>query len=695
MPKKIEIDVDVNSEGAVRNTDKLAESLDSAASSTEKLSGETSELAGGLEEMGGAFGGAISGAKALGQQFLKLLANPIVAVIAGIVVVLGTLFKAFSRTEAGGNKLNKGFAILSGAVSSFFKVIEPVASFIVDVVVGAFEQLGKAADTASKIVEGALDLFGFDEAAESVRNFNSATKQLLDDTTKLADLEAQLLKGRREQSLIEKQALIDAENLRQLRDDESLSIDERIKKNEQLGEVLETQLGNELEIANKALKAAELRLKIDGETTENLDALAEAQLEILDINERINGQQSEQLANLNSLRNEQKAAAEEARKAAEERRKAAEEEARKAEEARQAELKAEQDRADAIFKIEEELRLSKLESEEAAREKSIAAVNAEFDEKFRIAEGNAELEAELFRTQQQRINEINEEFAAKRLEAERAAKEKELQTGLEFKQLRYEAGLDDPNITPEELIARFEAQQEAQAEIDALTLEKAQIDFENGLITQQERDLILLQQKEKQAKEEEKINNIKIENEKRLQQAVTDAAVGGLNVLASLNEDSKELQAAAMIADSAVAIGKTVVNTQAGNAAALALGIAQAGPIAGPPLAAPAIAANNIQAGLSIAGIVAGKAKALAGLKKSGGGSASTPPLGSAPSGGSASAPALSSDTLFASSDVEGQETEEIGTGAGINQVKAIVVESDITKAQNNVSGFREASEIG
>ena len=304
MAKEIIVNVDVNTKDAVKGVDSLDKSMSSLSDTTEKQAQSTDKLSESLEESGGAFGSAVGGAKALGKQFLALMANPIVLVISGIAVVLGTLFKAFSRTEAGGGKLNKGMNLLSGVFSSFMNVIEPVATFIVDVLVGAFESFGEAADKALGEVAAGLAFLGFDSAADSVRNFTAATGELVKKTNELSDLENNLLKTRREQRLIEKQALIDAEKLRQQRDDESNSLQERIEFNKQLGAVLQKQSKDELAIAGDALRAAQLKLEIDGETTEALDGLADAKLEILDINERINGQQSEQLANENSLRNE-------------------------------------------------------------------------------------------------------------------------------------------------------------------------------------------------------------------------------------------------------------------------------------------------------------------------------------------------------------------------------------------------------
>ena len=304
MAKKLEIDVEVNTAKAVQGVDNLTKSTDKLGESAEGVSKTTESLGGSLDSLGGGFGGAISGAKALGKQFLALIANPIGLVIAAIAVAVATLYKAFARTETGGNKLSKGMNVLSGVMSSFFKAIEPIAVFIVDVAVGAFESLGKAAEEAAKLVSSALEFLGFEEAAKAVKKFVESTGELIDKTTELSDLEAKLLKTRREQSLIEKQALIDAEKLRQQRDDESNSLAERIEFNRQLSDVLQKQSEDELAIANDALRVAQLKLQIDGETTEALDGLAEAQLELLDIEERINGQRSEQLANENSLRNE-------------------------------------------------------------------------------------------------------------------------------------------------------------------------------------------------------------------------------------------------------------------------------------------------------------------------------------------------------------------------------------------------------
>ena len=595
--KTIEIDINADSSKAVKSVDQLNDELkkmtklrDSAtdpakikeynkqiqslADEQKKLTSTTEEQKKGLEDLGGAFGGAISGAKALGKQFLALIANPIGAVLAAIVVVVGTLYKAFSRTEEGGNKLNKGTNALSGVFNAFLKVLEPIASFLVDVLADAFNYIGNEIDKFVTDLTGALKIIGLDGAADAIDNFANSTSALIDKTNELSDLEAKLLKSRREQGLIEKQALIDAEKLRQKRDDESNSLQERIEFNRQLSEVLQKQSKDELAIAGDALRAAQLRLEIDGKTTEALDGLAEAKLEVLDIEERINGQLSEQLANENSLRNEGRAAS--------------------AERIKQIEDEA-QARVDALEKIKERER--------------------------------ADIEAE--------------------------------EEG-DFEDFEIEGGID-PEL-------------------------KAYIDLVNSKLEYDEEAAL---RKEQILREEVEAERAANEAKAAIQSQYIDSVSSGIKLLASFAGDSKAAQAASIIAENAAGITKMVISNNIANAGALATpqAIATSG-----ASAIPVITANNITTGLSIASAIKATADGLSKLKK--GGSAGTKP--SLPSGGgSASAPSINEDTLFSTQNLQGQESENVGEGAGINQIKAVVVESDITNVQKKINDIETTSEIG
>ena len=627
MARKIEIDIDVDSSQAVKGVDALGKSTDNLADSTDSLSASTTDLESSLGGLSGGLGGAIDGAKGLGKQFLALIANPVGAVIAAITVVLGTLFKAFSRTEEGSNKLNKGMNALTGVFNAFMQLIEPIASFLVDTFAAAFNHVGNEIDKFVSNLTSALEILGFDDAANGIDNLVNSSSELIAMTNELSDLESKLLKTRREQSLIEKQALIDAENLRQQRDDESNSLQERIEFNRQLGEVLSKQSKDELAIANDALRAAQLKLEIDGKTTEALDGLAEAQLEILDIQERINGQQSEQLANENSLRNEGKAAAKE--------------------------------RAD-IRKSEEEAKAKQLEEDKAKSEEA-AKLAAEIEEK--------------------------------KLQLERESGERAIALQQELKLLRAEAGLADEDATPDEIRAAFEAKAEVENEVFEMQQATLQERFDNGLILEEERNA------QKELLEQQHQNNIeglKSESIKRISdkekkaekdkddlrkltsKATLDTANNLFGALSSLAEEgSAEAKA--------IAIGQATINTYQGVTSALA-----ATSVIPDPFGTVLKFANA--AAIGIAGIA--NVKKISDTKignKSGGGGAGV----SIPSSAPASAPSLNTETLFSTQNLEGADTEEIGGQQGINQVKAIVVESDITNAQNTINNIEEKSEIG
>lgn len=287
------------------------------------------------------FNAASTAAKGLGISMgLALLPiTAIVAVIAGLVAY-------FKRTEEGGNKLNKIMAILG---ATFSKVVE-VVSFMGEAMVKAFESPKEAITKLWNLIKeniinrftGLIDTFkafgkvlqgvftldmgkikegskefaeswiqsvtGVDNLTTKLKNgFNSLGKSIADAAAqgaKLADAEAQLKKMERTAERTKLEYQKNAELLRQQRDDQSKSVDERIKKNEELGAVLKKQLNAELAIANKALEVANMRIAIEGESTENIDEREAALLKIAEIEERVTSQESEQLSNLNGLRKE-------------------------------------------------------------------------------------------------------------------------------------------------------------------------------------------------------------------------------------------------------------------------------------------------------------------------------------------------------------------------------------------------------
>ena len=168
---------------------------------------------------------------------------------------------------------------------------------------------------------------------------------------------------------------------------------------------------------------------------------------------------------------------------------------------------------------------------------------------------------------------------------------------------------------------------------------------------------------------------IAAEAKQKLQEAQIANVEAGIALFKDLAGENKKLQAIGIAAESAASIAKTIITTQAANAATTAQGAALAIPTAGASVAAAAAAVvqNNISAGISIAAQIAAAAKGISAL----GGGASAP-SGSAPSGGGAGG-----------GEVISPEFNVVGE-SGINQlaqlqqqpVQAYVVSGEVTTGQ-------------
>ncbi len=170
---------------------------------------------------------------------------------------------------------------------------------------GALDSVKQAGKESLDVLTGVND--SFDKATEILPNvvkgitdYAKSTVQAATETVKLnkaAELSAVINQG-----LIEKYDR-QAEQQRQIRDDESKTIEERIAANNKLGEVLEEQ--EKLMLANVELQIKAAQAQFDKNANqENEIALLEAQNEKAAVLAQIEGFRSEQLININSLERE-------------------------------------------------------------------------------------------------------------------------------------------------------------------------------------------------------------------------------------------------------------------------------------------------------------------------------------------------------------------------------------------------------
>jgi hypothetical protein len=224
-------------------------------------------------------------------------------------------------------------------------------------------------------------------------------------------------------------------------------------------------------------------------------------------------------------------------------------------------------------------------------------------------------------------------------------------------------------------LAEFQAtivKSELQSKIDADDLRLEQIkEFNDSVLEEEERSY----------EEQKRIDEARIELENFREGKLYEIKSKGIELIKSIFGRSKEIQKAALIAEGAVDIAKTVKTTSAGNQAALAQGIIQAGPIAGPIIAQPAIALNTVSGGISIAAQIAATAKGLQAL----GGGGSTSSSASAISGQSSSGAAATPSVQFNNTS-ENQVGQSLAKSqANQDPIRVYVAESDITKAQEKV----------
>lgn len=224
---------------------------------------------------------------------LKTATGWIGIVIQGAVMLFTALSTAFKRTEGNGDKLTGGLAKMKGLFVMLQQALEPLTKIIVDGFVVAIDKALQAIGWLGKKLQQFLRFVGADEWANKLESFTEKTRETAEATSELAVAEEQLHRKQREarKTMLEYQR--QAEELRQTRDDATKSAEEQEEANRKLLALLQEQKRVEGGIQQEAIRVAKMRIQLNGETTENLDALTDAETEYADVIERITGQSSE------------------------------------------------------------------------------------------------------------------------------------------------------------------------------------------------------------------------------------------------------------------------------------------------------------------------------------------------------------------------------------------------------------------
>ncbi len=225
--------------------------------SNKETSGHFSKIKESIGAIPGATGAAAQGVDGLNTKFKALLANPVALVITAIVAALALLYKAFTNTFAGAQKVEEIFAGIKAAAQALF-------------------------DNLSRLANAIVKFFSFD--------FSGAIDEIKGVANAVGDAYTQMAKLTREAQKLHQEQLandLDAAErqkklaiLREQADDESIPIAKRKAALKELKDAAEENAKSDIDLARRTAenKIAQLTLEKDG-AKKNQDEINKIKIE--------------------------------------------------------------------------------------------------------------------------------------------------------------------------------------------------------------------------------------------------------------------------------------------------------------------------------------------------------------------------------------------------------------------------------
>ncbi len=334
MADKAIIEAEVKS-----NIGEVADGLDRAATNTEKLKGATDKAGGGFKKLGGVIKGVGTALKAAGIGIIVALVAKLMEVFSSNQKVLDAFNTGMTGLTMAFNDLFNFLSENIGAFTGFFKSIfeDPqqalkdfgdiiqnnlierfnslldtfgfVGNALSELFKGNFKEAGEFAKMAGKeMVDVATGVDNaFDKTVEAVTTAADAVVDYSKKTWKAAAAVTATQKAAEKAAVefakLNAQYLKDAEVQRQIRDDETKTFLERIAANEELNRILEEQQELQREQVQKQIDAAQAQYDIN-QSDANWIALQQEKVAMLELEETITGQMSEQKTNQVALEKE-------------------------------------------------------------------------------------------------------------------------------------------------------------------------------------------------------------------------------------------------------------------------------------------------------------------------------------------------------------------------------------------------------
>jgi hypothetical protein len=362
MAEKITYEVDVNTNKAEKSFKDIGKSADKAGDNIDGVSKSTKKLGGGADKAKSSFssiGTIIKGGLGLGiilklfdalssafmqnEQLAKMFEaamNVVTGVINGLVEVMQPaiqwMMKLFKNPKVwwddlvdslkkGGQwikdnlidlvlnkftqwannaeiavlKLRKAWNDFTGDAEESEKIQKSIEALQEQNIKLAKEN-AKKVENIKEVAKGVVDFY-----VNAVKTIVKSVQKVIDNQSFLLNWEKNLASLQRKLQEIATQSEIDSEKQRQIRDDEAVSMDERIKANQRLAEILKENQAKEIEAQKAIIAQYQGKLSVMGKNEQLSITIADEQAKLAEIENKYLGQTSEQLTNINSLRNEQ------------------------------------------------------------------------------------------------------------------------------------------------------------------------------------------------------------------------------------------------------------------------------------------------------------------------------------------------------------------------------------------------------
>jgi hypothetical protein len=291
--KVIEVQIKSNLDGATSSVSKFKTGLKEATNQSKELSttlqgSKQSEfidkLGDGVGKLNPAFGAAVKGANGLILKMWEMVANPVGAILAGIVITAKFLYEAFQSSISGGKELKATFAAISTVGEQVKDAIFGLGRAIINVAAAAVKFISLDFKGAAQSMKDANK-----EATESYKQLGNA----VDGTTFkiIRDLEKRKQandKARKIQAVTQSETNKLLVQSREILTDETASLKDKKKALEEVTKAEISSSKEKTRIAAEDLKilkakavalGGEAEKKMKGEIREATIALNEAETE--------------------------------------------------------------------------------------------------------------------------------------------------------------------------------------------------------------------------------------------------------------------------------------------------------------------------------------------------------------------------------------------------------------------------------